>query len=145
ADGADKGVLEQLELGLAADERRRERAHRTAVLAGAHDAAGGDRLAPTAQLEWLERLELDEVPHESRRRGADDDLVRARLLLEARGEVDRFAGGERRVRFVGDDLAGLDPNAHLEVELAHAVDGHEGGADCALGVVLVLERNAESG
>src|ERR1700741_5183279 len=48
ADGAREGVLEQLELRLAADERRLERAHRPAGLAGPDDAADGDRLAPPA-------------------------------------------------------------------------------------------------
>ena len=103
-------VLEQLELGLAADERRRERAHRTALLTGAEDAARGDGLPPTPQLERLERLELDEVSHEARRRRPDEDLVRSGLLLQASGEVDRLAGRERRLALVGDDLARLDPD-----------------------------------
>ena len=61
AHRARERVLEQLELGLAADERRREAAQRRAELDGADDALRGDRLAPAAQLERLERLELDAV------------------------------------------------------------------------------------
>jgi hypothetical protein len=113
-DRARERVLEQLELCLAADERRRERAHRATGRAGPDDTADGDRLAPATQLEGLERFELDEVSDEARRGRTDDDLVRPRLLLEAGCEIDRLAGGERRLCLVGDDLTGLDADANLE-------------------------------
>ncbi len=138
ARGARERVLEQLELGLAPDERRRERAHRATRLPGADDATRRDRLAPATQLERLELLELDEVPDEPRRGRADHDLVRPGLLLEAGGEVDRRAGGERGVGLVGDDLARLDADPHVEAELADAIERRERRADGALGVVLVL-------
>ncbi len=74
---------------------------------------------------------------------ADQDLARAGLLLEPRREVDRLAGGERRLGLVGDDLARLDPDPRLEPELADALERREGGADGPLRVVLVRERHAE--
>ena len=48
-------------------------------------------------------------------------------------------------RVVGDDLAGLDADAGLELELAHGVEDAEGGAHGTLGVVLVGHRDAERG
>src|SRR5204863_658287 len=133
ADRARERVLEQLELGLAADERRRERAHRAAELEGPDDTARGDRLGPPPQLERLEFLELDEVTDEARRSRADHDLVRTGLLLETSGEVDRLAGGERRLALVGDDLAGFDPDADVEAEVADAFECRERSADGPFG------------
>src|SRR4029077_19691069 len=49
ANGRLEGVLEQVELGLAADERRLERPHRAARLEGSDDTADGDRLRPAPQ------------------------------------------------------------------------------------------------
>src|SRR5207245_1951348 len=64
----------------------------------------------------------------------------------AASEVDRLSGGEGRVALLlGDDLARLDADAGLEVELTHLLERGERGPDCALGVVLVGERDAEGG
>ena len=68
-----------------------------------------------------------------------------RRLLEARGDVDRLAGREGRLGLVRDDLAGLDADARLQLELADGVEDREPGAHGALGVVLVRLRNAERG
>ena len=148
ADAARERVLEQLELGVAADERRGERAQRpAAVLDGADDAVGGDRRgrSPAAR-RGSRRLELDPALDEARRAGADEDLARLRLLLEPRGDVHRLARGERRVPLLlGDDLARLDADAGLEVERPHPLERGEAGADGALGVVLVRERDPEGG
>ena len=123
-------------------ERPRDRLAR---LDDADDALRGDRLAPAAQLERVDGFELDAAAEEARRGGADEDLVRLGLALQARGEVDGLAGRERRVAVVGDDLAGLDADPRLEAELLDAVERRDGGADGALGVVLVRERDAEGG
>src|SRR5581483_2765593 len=66
-------------------------------------------------------------------------------LLQPRGEVDGFAGGEGRRGVVGDDLARLDADAGLEAELANPLERGERRADGALGVVLVREGHAEGG
>ena len=66
-------------------------------------------------------------------------------LLQARRDVDGLAGGEGRVALVGDDLARLDADPGLEPEAVHRVEDRGGGADGALGVVLVRLRDAEGG
>ena len=66
-------------------------------------------------------------------------------LLEPRRDVDRLAGREGRVGLVGDDLARLDADPRLEPELVHRVEDRRGGADGALGVVLVRLRDPERG
>ena len=105
-----------------------------------------DRLAEAADVARLGLLELDAAADEAGRAGPDEDLARRRLLLQAGGEVDGLAGGERRVPLIlDDDLAGLDADAGLEVELAHLLERGEAGADGALGVVLVCERDPEGG
>ncbi len=75
--GARERVLEQLELRLPPDERRRRATHGRAELAGADDALRGDRLAPAAQLERADRLELDAPADEAGGARADENLVRA--------------------------------------------------------------------
>ena len=67
----------------------------------------------------------------------------SRSLLQAGGRVDREPGRERRLGLVREDLARLDPDPHLEAELADALDDPERGANRALRVVLVRERHAE--
>jgi hypothetical protein len=106
----------------------------------------GDRLLPAAQLERADLLQLDAAAHETGGAGADEDLARAGLLLEPRGEVDGLARGERRLRVVvGDDLAGLDPDPRLEPQLANPLQRREARAHGALCVVLVRQRHAERG
>src|SRR5581483_2942900 len=105
ADGARERVLEQLELGLAADERGFHRRDRRSEVGGAHDAARVDRRAEAAQLERAGGLELDPSADEARGARTDEDLARVGSLLQARGEVDGLSGRERRRGVVGDDLA----------------------------------------
>ena len=76
---------------------------------------------------------------------ADQDLARLGDLLEARGEVDGLTGGERRVARAGHDLAGLDADPRLELELVDRLEDRERGPHGALGVVLVRLRDAEGG
>ena len=79
------------------------------------------------------------------RRGAEQDLARFRELLEAGGDVDRLAGCERGVAGAGHDLAGLDADPSLELELVDAVEDLERCTDGALRVVLVRLRDPERG
>jgi hypothetical protein len=53
-------------------------------------------------------------------RGAEQDLARFGELLQARGNVERLAGGEGGVAGPGHDLARLDADPRLELQL---VDG----------------------
>ena len=88
----------------------------------------------------------DQPPSSEAVRGrADEDLARHRRLLEPRREVHGFARRERRVRLVDDDLAGLDADAHFEIQLADGVAHPERRPRGALGVVLVRLRDAERG
>ena len=66
-------------------------------------------------------------------------------MLEPRSEIDRLARGERRVAGAGDDLARLDPDARLKLEVLDRVEDLQRGADGALGIVLVGRRDAERG
>ena len=104
AHRARVGVLEQLELGIAADERRLEAAVAHAVVADAGHGPRPDGLA-ASDLDRADVLELEPAEGEALRAGADQDLVGLRGLLEPRGDVDGLARRERGVRLVGDDLA----------------------------------------
>ena len=83
---------------------------RGAAVVGGDRAPRPDRLVAAADLDRPEVLDLDPVERQPVRVRPDQHLVRRRALLEARGEVDRLAGGERRVAVADDDLAGLDPD-----------------------------------
>src|SRR5205823_12966229 len=104
---------------------------------------GPDRLGHARELDRAEFLDLDAAERQVVRAGADQDLARLGDLLEARREVDRLAGGEGRVASAGDDLARLEADARLELELADGVEDSQRGSDRALGVVLVRLRDAE--
>ena len=79
------------------------------------------------------------------RAGTDQHLARRGRLLQARREIDCLPGREGRLGVVGDDLARLDPDPGLQPELPHLLEDRERGADRAVGVVLVGERDAEGG
>ena len=137
---------EQLELGLAADERRRERRRAAPPCSRAQRRATPRRgSASPRRSSGPSVLDLDAAEREPVRAGADQDLARLRGLLEAGGDVDGLAGGEGRVGVVGDDLARLDADPRLEAELVDGVEDRERRADRALGVVLVRRGNAEGG
>ena len=134
-------VLEQLELGLAADERRID--VDMPLVDGAEHPPGAHRGAHALELERARVLDEQPSASEAVRGRADEDLARHRHLLQARREVHGFARGERRIRLVDDDLAGLDADAHLEVQLADGGAHPERSPRRALGVVLVRLRDAE--
>ena len=58
------------------------------------------RLRLPLQLERLQLLDRDRVPHQRPRRLAEQDLARRRRLLQPRRHVDRIAGHERLVALV---------------------------------------------
>ena len=145
AQAAVERVLEQLELGVATDERC-ARADRTArAVEHVHDPPRAEVAVDALELERAGVLD-DEAPGgEPIRRRADEDLARSCGFLEPRREVHRLARRECRLRAVDDDLAGLDPDAGLELELVHGRAHRERGARGAERVVLVRLRNAERG
>ncbi len=95
------------------------------------------------QLDRADVLDLDPPEREPVCGRTDQQLARLGGLLQPRGDVDGLAGGEGRVAVVRDDLARLDPDPRLELELVHAVQDGQRGADRALGVVLVRLRDPE--
>src|SRR5207247_355914 len=141
---AGERVLEQLELVVAADERRhRDPREHSSIRAGR--CPGPDRLIPATHLDRADVLDLDPAEREPMCRGAEQDLSRLGKLLEARCDVDRLAGRERRVAGAGHDLSGLDSDAGAQLEALNAVEDLERGANRALRVVLVRLGHAERG
>ncbi len=134
-------VLEQLQLGFAADERGVD-VHVRPV-DGADHAPGAHRRAHPLQLERPRVLDYEPASCKAVGGRADEDLARHRGLLETGREIDCLAGGERRVRLVDDDLAGLDADADLEIQLANRLANPERRPGSAFGVVLVCLRDAE--
>ena len=123
AEAAVERVLEELELGVAADERgaRAERACRDrracrprarpeAAVACPFSSRGP--ASSTTRLPAASRYAVGPTRISPGRRG----------LLESRCQVDGLAGRERRLGVVDDDLAGLDPDARLELELVDRLD-----------------------
>ena len=121
-DHAAERVLEQLELEVAADERRGDRRRPAVAVADLEQAPGELRLAEALQVDRADLLGLDDAGRQPPRERPDDDLAGFAGLLEPRRDVDRLAGGEGRVRLVGDDLARLDADPRLEPELVHGVE-----------------------
>ena len=102
----------------------------------------------------IERLGDDGVANELERALADDDLARARGLLEPRGDIAGIAGGERAGDArSGEDLAGVDagvrPQADAEGPFQLFVQRLEGGTHVDGGahrtqrIVLVHDGHAE--
>src|SRR5581483_7311502 len=89
------------------------------AVGGADDTPRGQRLGAPLQRDRLDVLELDYLEREPARPWSDQDLHRPRRLLQPGGEVDGLAGRERRVGRVDDDLAGLDADPRLQLELLH--------------------------
>src|SRR5439155_12139188 len=131
-------VLQQLELRLATDERRLERARSpTAAPVGAESAPGPDGLRHALQLDRAEVLDLDATQRQPVRGRAEQELAGLGRLLEPRGQRNRLSRGERRLAVLGNDLARLDADPRLELELFDRVEDRQPGADRPLGVVLV--------
>ena len=136
-------VLEELELGLPADEGRRDGSRLRPAVDRGERPVGGDRPAESPQLERAGVLCLDPALGEAVRCVPDQDLAGAGRLLKAGRDVDGRAGREGRVGLVDDDLAGLDADPGLDAELVDVLDDPEGGANGALRVVLVRLRDPE--
>ena len=139
-----KGVLEQLELGVPADERRvgrtlDRRAGRRQRGPGPH----GVLAAP--DLDRADVVDLDPSHREAVRGRPDQDLAGLGDLLQSSGQVDGLTGGEGRVAGVCHDFAGLDADPRLELEVVDRLEDPERRLDRALGVILVCLRDTEGG
>ena len=146
AQRAVVGVAQQLELGVAAHERGLEGSGASAAgAARPHRAPDPEWLLQPLQLDRADVLDLDATERQPVRRRAEQELARLCRLLEASRQRHRLAGRERRLGVVGDDLARLDADARLELQLLDRVEDREPGTDPALGVVLVRLRDTESG
>src|SRR5206468_3149421 len=88
---------------------------------------GPERLVQSLQLDRAEVLDLDATERQPVRRRAEHELARLRRLLEPSRQRHRLAGREGRLGVVGDDLARLDPDARLELQLLDEVDEQDRG------------------
>ena len=151
-------LLEQRQLVGAADHRPIE-ATGAAGFPGSHgaEAARLGQWRPPPELQLLRLVELDRVADEAVRRPADEDLPGLGALLEAGGDVDGVAHGERRAGggVARDDLARVHADPHLEpyaplllelvVQRREPVAHLGRRADAAERVVLVDAWDAEDG
>src|SRR5581483_5436672 len=92
------------------------------------------------ELERLDRLDLDRVARERERLRTEQDLARRRRLLQARGDVDRVAGGEA-FPGAGHNLAGMDAEPRLDAEVGQRVAHFGSGSHRTDRVVLVDDRD----
>ena len=142
-NGARERVLEELELGLTADERRAWTPGTGGPVDRVHETPGSESGAHALQLQGAGVLDHQACACEAIRGGPDQDLTRPRRLLEARGEVDRLAWlrtwtpsprrPARRPRYR------FSPPGRLLDGLTHG----KRRASSALGIVLVSLRDAE--
>ena len=145
AHGAIEGVLQQLELGLAPDERRARASGPRPAVDRTHHAPGAKWAADPLELERPGVLDDEARPRKAVRRRPDEDLPRTRGLLKARGEVHRLAGHERGLDVLHDELAGLDPDPATPGRARDLLAHRERRASRALRVVLVRLRDTERG
>ncbi len=156
ADHALERVLEQAQLAVAADERRRR--SRLGVDAEParrrQRAPGRNGIALALELERRQLLVADRLPRRAIRLLVDDEAADRRLPLQTGGDVDDVAGGDALARpglgaELDDRLAGRDGGAHrqleafLLVQLADRVEDPQPCAHGALRVVLVRHGRAE--
>ena len=124
-----------------------------------HEPVGGNRLGLALQLERLDQLDLDRVPHERERRLTEQHLARLRGLLQPSGNVDRVAGREpllrprhhlarhhsdpplqpeHRERIPHLDRCPNRPQCVVLVDDRHTEDGHHGVTDELLDSATVM-------
>ena len=94
ANGALERVLEQLELVLAADERRFDRVRAPSAVGHADRGPDPDRLAAAANVKRTDVLEDDPAEGQAAHSRADQKLLRSGCLLQTGGDVDRLPGRE---------------------------------------------------
>ncbi len=138
-------VLEELELGLAADERCAWALRPRGTVDRIDEPPGPQCRSHALQLEGSRILDDEACPREAVGGGPDQDLARPRCLLEAGRQVHRLTSGEGGLGVLDDELSGLDADSRLEPELDDRFTHGEGGAGGSLGIVLVRLRYTERG
>ena len=149
---------QQLDLLVAADQRRRARAQRFEPAA---DFAFGQHLEGMRRSgKSLERLraeiaQLEQAADVAARRLGDHDAVGRGKRLQARGKVRSFADDRLFLRGAGADQiadhgqsggnAEPNPKALRQVEMRHGLDDGETGTHRLLGILLMGMRIAEIG
>jgi hypothetical protein len=116
-----EGVEELAALGVAVDHRRvRALRSRPRVRRHREQAEGLQVSALALDGQRRDRLGLDRVADQAIGVAAKQDVPGARRLLEPSADVDDVAGREEaaRGRDAGDGLAGIDPDAHRQVDAA---------------------------
>ena len=148
--GRDRGVVhgaQPPDLVVAADEGRGRRARR---FLQRHDTIRADGFVSALEDQAAERLQGHEGGDEAPGGFADHDVAVARLVLEARRDVDRVADQFGLV--LGDDFAGVDRDAQADLadeiavpfgELSEHALHVDGGAHGANGIVLGNQRKAD--
>jgi hypothetical protein len=144
ADGAVEGVLEEIELRLASDERGARAQGSPRAVEHVDHPPGPKR--PVDPLQVLRPDVLDDEAARGKpvRRGPDEDLPGHRRLLQARRKIHGLARRERRLGVLDDELTGLDADACLKPQVDYLLAHGERRASRPQGVVLVSLRNAES-
>ena len=139
ADDAGEDVVQQLELLLAADVRRRDVERPPDGPVGADDAPDRDLAVEPLEGAVADRLDGDPAGGEAVCRRPDQDLAGLRALLEPRGDVERLAGRERRVARLRDDLpasipmrTGRSPSPVSRIATA-ARTARSASSSCAIG------------
>ena len=110
-----------------------------------------DGCGKALQLHRAQAGAVEQPADQPLRAGADDDAIRRRLGLQPGGQVRRLADDIDLARLALADhhLAGCNSEAHAKrdvaerAQLRHVAHDAEGGADGALGIVLVPLRIAE--
>ena len=105
---------------------------------------GEHRLALSLQLERLDCFHVDRLADEREGRFTEQDVARARRLLQARGHVDGIAGCQALLG-AGHDLARVKADPGLHTERGQRFSHLDRGSDRTKRVVLVDDRDAEDG
>src|SRR5207342_722020 len=125
AHGALVGVPEQIELGLAPDERRLDVVPTSAAPVRPDRAPGPDGLGHALDRDRPDVLDLDSPERQPVGSRAEQQLAGLGRLLEPRSQRDRLARRERGLPVFGDDLARLDAYAGHELELVDRLEDRE--------------------
>ena len=148
-DAVERGQ-QQVAFAYAADERRHGTAHLDAdARLRLGDFPDRYRLRLALRLDRRVLAIVDHVPGRAERRVPDEDAVRRRGALEARGRVHDVARDHALAELrpgvdVHERLAGVDRDAHFELAvLGDPVADRERRADGPLRIVLVRDRSAE--
>ena len=157
-DGSLEGGTQDPEFAIATDHRTPDATvDGLGRLVHGDETPDRDRLVATLDLDLARLAGHHRVADQPPGRVADERLARFGGLLQAGGDIDRVTGRAAAAgsRVADDDRAGVDADAHPDLEAAFgpegAVQGRQrdlhvgGGAHGPERVVLVDDRDAEDG